>query len=70
MTRRKPTRPRIRPMIAGLTVIVAMPFISVPLASAHPAHSVPPGHLPGHHSGPHHHPGAPGHGGHPSAPGQ
>ena len=70
MTRRKPTRPGIRPVIAGLTVIVALLFVSVPVASAHQGHSGTPGHLPGYQSAPHHHHGAPGHGGHPGAPGQ
>jgi len=69
MTRRKLTKPGIRPMIAGLTVIVAL-FVSVPIASAHQGNSGTPGHLPGNHSAPHHHPGAPSHGGHPGAPGQ
>jgi hypothetical protein len=69
MTTGKLTRPSIRPVIAGLTVVVTLLFASVPVASAHLGHSGTPGHLPGNRSASHHHHGAPGHGGHPGAPG-
>jgi hypothetical protein len=65
MPRRKRTRSGIRPVIAGLTVIVALLVVSVPVASAHQGHSGAPGHLPGHHAAHH-----PGHGRHAGAPGR
>jgi hypothetical protein len=65
MMRRKLTRSGIRPVIAGLAVIVALLGASVPVASAHQGHSGAPGHPPGRHAAHH-----PGHGGHAGAPGR
>jgi len=70
MLRRKLRRPGIRPVIAGLAVIVALLVASVPVASAHQGHSGRPGHLPGHDAASDHHSGAPRHGGHHGAPGR
>ena len=83
MMRRKLTRTGVRPVIAGLAVIVALLVTSVPLAAADqaqsgaprhlpgPGHSGAPGrHLPGHHAASDHHDRAPRHGGHPGAPGR
>jgi hypothetical protein len=70
MMRGKPTKPAIRPAIAGIAAIVALLVGSVPVASAHQRHSGAPGHLPGRHAAPHHHHSAPGHSGHTGAPGR
>lgn len=70
MSRRRLTRPRVRPVIAGLAVLVALLFAAVPAASAHQGQSGAPGHLPGHHAASDHRPGAPGHSGHVGAPGR
>lgn len=68
--KRKLTRPGIRSAIAGLAVLVALLFASVPAASAHQGRSGAPGHLPGQHVASGHHHGAPGHSGHVGAPGR
>jgi hypothetical protein len=68
MTATKPTRPILRPAIAGLTVAAALLFAAAPAASAHQRHQGAPGHLPGHATSDHHQ-ARPGHAGHVGAPG-